>query len=102
VVAVTLHVLVSGGGTAVVQERRQLAGLSDEKTGQDATRARQAEAAAVIRAEHAQALAADESARIRADRQHALDRLTTATHARITALEETRDALRICAERAET
>jgi chromosome segregation ATPase len=70
--------------------------------GQDATRARQAEAAAVVRAEHAQATAADETARIRADHQHALDQLTTATNARITALEETRDALRIRAERAET
>ena len=69
---------------------------------QDATRARQAEAAAVVRAEHAQATAADETARIRADHQHALDQLTTATNARITALEETRDALRIRAERAET
>lgn len=68
---------------------------------QDATRARQGEAAAISRAEHAQAAAADETARIRADHQHALDQLTTATNARITALEETRDALRIRAERAE-
>ena len=36
------------------------------------------------------------------ERQHALDQLTTATNARITALEETRDALRIRAERGET
>jgi colicin import membrane protein len=69
---------------------------------QDANRARQAEAAAVVRAEHAQAAAADETARIRADHQHALDQLTAATNARITALEETRDALRIRAERAES
>jgi colicin import membrane protein len=69
---------------------------------QDATRARQAEAAAVVRAEHAQAAAADETSRIRADHQHALDQLTTATNARITALEETRDALRVRAERAES
>lgn len=72
-----------------------------EQAEQDAARARQAEAAAVTRAEHAQAAAADETARIRADPQQALDQLTAATNARITALEETRDALRIRAERAE-
>jgi colicin import membrane protein len=71
------------------------------QAGQDATRARKAEAAAISRAEHAQAAAADETARIRADHQHALDQLTTATSARITDLEETRDALRTRAERAE-
>jgi len=69
---------------------------------QDATRARHAETAAITRAEHAQATAADETARIRADHERALDQLTTATNARITALEETRDALRVRAERAET
>ena len=69
---------------------------------QDAARARQAEAAAVTRAEHAQAAAAAETARVRADHQHALDQLTAATTARVTALEETRDALRTRAERAET
>lgn len=69
---------------------------------QEATRARHAEAATITRAEHAQVAAADETARIRTDHQHALDQLTTATSARITALEETRDALRIRAERAET
>ena len=42
------------------------------------------------------------AARIRADHQHALEQLTTATNARITALEETRDALRVRAERAES
>ena len=68
---------------------------------QDANRARQTEAAAVTRAEHAQAAAAAETARIRADHQHALDQLTAATSARITALEETRDTLRTRAERAE-
>jgi len=72
-----------------------------EQAEHDTTRARQAEAAAIVRAEHAQAAAADETARIRADHQHALDQLTTATNAHITALEETRDALRIRAERAE-
>jgi chromosome segregation ATPase len=73
-----------------------------EQAEQDATRARQAEAAAITRAERAQAAAADETARIRADHHRALDQLTTATSARITALEETRDSLRIRAERAET
>jgi colicin import membrane protein len=73
-----------------------------EQAEQDAARARQAEAAAIIRAEHAQAAAADETARIRADHQHALDQLTTATSARLAALQETRDALRIRAERAES
>jgi colicin import membrane protein len=68
---------------------------------QDAARARQGEAAAVTRAEHAQVAEAEETARIRADHQHALDQLTAATSARIAALEETRDALRIRAERAE-
>ena len=68
---------------------------------QDADRARQAEAAAVARADHAQAAAADEAARIRADHHRALDQLTAATTARIAALEDTRDALRIRAERAE-
>ncbi len=69
---------------------------------QDTARARQAEAAAMARADHAQAAAADEIARVRADHERALDQLTAATSARITALEETRDALRIRAERAET
>jgi colicin import membrane protein len=73
-----------------------------EQAEQDTALARQAEAAATTRADHAQAAAADEIARIRADHQRALDQLTTATNARITALEETRDALRIRAERAET
>jgi hypothetical protein len=50
----------------------------------------------------AQAAAAEETARIRADHQRALDQLTAATNARIKAVEETRDALRIRAERAET
>ena len=53
-------------------------------------------------AEHAQAAAADETARIRADHQRSLDQLTTATNGRITALEETRDALRNRADRAES
>ena len=67
----------------------------------DAGRARQTEAAAVTRAERAQATATEETARIRSDHRHALNQLTAATDARITALEETRDALRVRAERAE-
>lgn len=80
-----------------VADAETRAGQAEE----DATRARHSEAAAVTRAEHAQAAAADETARIRADHRHALDQLTAATNARITALEETRDALRVRAERAE-
>ena len=68
---------------------------------QDATRARQVEAAAVTRAEHAQASAADETAHIRADHQQALENFANATNARINALEDTRHALRVRAERAE-
>jgi colicin import membrane protein len=74
------------------------------RTGQaehDAEQAHQAEVAAIEHAHHAQAAAAEETARIRADHQRALDQLTTATNARITALEETRDTLRSRAERAE-
>jgi colicin import membrane protein len=73
-----------------------------EQSERDATRARHAEAAAVTRAEHAQAAAADETVRMRADHRHSLDQFTAATNARITALEETRNALRIRAERAES
>ena len=45
---------------------------------------------------------AQETARIRTDHQRAPDQLTAATNARIKAVEETRDALRIRVERAET
>jgi vacuolar-type H+-ATPase subunit H len=72
-----------------------------EAAERDAGRARQTEAAAVARAERAQATATEETARIRSDHRHALNQLTAATDARITALEETRDALRVRAERAE-
>jgi chromosome segregation ATPase len=78
------------------------AGARAGQAEQDAARARQGEDAVITRAEHAQAAAADETARIRADHQHALEQLTAATSARITALEETRDALRIRADRAES
>ena len=62
---------------------------------------KRAVAAAVTRAERAQATAAEETARIRSDHRHALNQLTAAIDARITALEETRDALRVRAERAQ-
>jgi colicin import membrane protein len=68
---------------------------------QDAAKAHRVEVLAITRAEQAQAVAADETARIRADHAHAHAQLTEATSARIVALEETRDALRIRAERAE-
>jgi colicin import membrane protein len=71
------------------------------QAGQEADRAREGEAAAVTRARQDRADAAEETARIRADHQQALDQLTTATRAQITALEETRDALRVRADRAE-
>jgi colicin import membrane protein len=72
-----------------------------EQAEHDADQAHLAEVAAIEHAHHAQAAAAEETARVRADHQRALDQLTTATNARITALEETRDALRTRAERAE-
>ena len=68
---------------------------------QETARAQQAEAAAVQRADRAQAQAAEEVARIRADAQRERDELHAATDARLAALEETRAALRIRAERAE-
>ena len=82
---------------------RQVAGLTAraEQAEHDAEQAHQAEVAAIAHAHHAQAAAAEEAARIRADHRQALDQLTTATNARITALEETRDALKTRAERAE-
>jgi colicin import membrane protein len=67
----------------------------------DAEQAHLAEVAAIEHAHSAQAAAADEIARIRADHRQALDQFTAATSARITALEETRDALKTRAERAE-
>jgi colicin import membrane protein len=69
---------------------------------QDVERAREGEAAAITRSWQDRAAAAEETARIRADHQQALDQLTAASSAQITALEETRDALRVRAERAET
>jgi len=68
---------------------------------QESARAQQAEVAAAQRADRAQAQAAEEIARIRADAQRERDELHAATDARLAALEETRTALRIRAERAE-
>jgi colicin import membrane protein len=73
-----------------------------EQAEQDAAKAHRVEVLAITRAEHAQAAASEETARIRADHEHALAQLTEATSARLTALEETRDALRVRAERAES
>jgi len=72
-----------------------------EQAEHDAERAHQAEVAAIEHAHSAQAAAADEAARIRADHRQALDQLTIATTAHISALEEARDTLRVRAERAE-
>jgi hypothetical protein len=66
----------------------------------DREQADDAAAAAVTRMDELERELAE--TRIRADHQRSLDRLTTATKATITAIEETRDALRIRAERAET
>jgi hypothetical protein len=54
-----------------------------EQAEQESARARQAEPAAITRAEHAQAAAADETARIRADHQRSLDQLTTRGNQRL-------------------
>jgi colicin import membrane protein len=69
---------------------------------QEAARAQQSKAAAQQRADRAQAQAAEEITLVRADSQRERDELHAATHARLAALEETRTALRIRAERAET
>jgi colicin import membrane protein len=68
---------------------------------QETARAQQAEAAAIDRADRAQGQAAEETGRIRADAQRERDELHTATDARLAALEEARDSLRIRAGRAE-
>jgi len=68
---------------------------------QEAARAQQAETAAQQRADRAQAQAAEEIALVRADSRRERDEHRAATDARIAALEETRTALRIRAERAE-
>jgi colicin import membrane protein len=68
---------------------------------QEAARAQQAEAAAIERADRAQVQAAEEIGRIRTDAQRERDELHAATDARLAAIEEARDSLRIRAERAE-
>jgi colicin import membrane protein len=82
---------------------RQVANATSraEQAEHDAEQAHQAEVAAIEHAHQVQAATADEVARIRADHREALEQFTAATTARITALEETRDALRTRAERAE-
>ncbi len=72
-----------------------------EQAEHDAGQAHRAEVAAIEHAHQAQGAAADEVARIRADHRQALGQLSAATNARITALEEIRDALRVRADRAE-
>ena len=67
----------------------------------ETARAQQAGAAAIQRADRAQAQAAEETGRIRTDAQRERDELHAATDARLAALEEARDSLRIRAERAE-
>jgi colicin import membrane protein len=83
---------------------RQVADATSEvhRAEQEAARAQQGEAAAIQRADRAQAQAAEETSRVRADAQRERDELHEATRDRLAALEETRAALRIRAERAET
>ena len=68
---------------------------------QEAARAQQSETAAQQRADRAQAQAAEEIALVRADSRRERDEHRAATDARLAALEETRTALRVRAERAE-
>lgn len=90
-------------GQARAQAERQVA----EATGrarhaeQEAERAQQSETAAQQRADRAHAQAAEEIAQVRADSKRERDELHAATCAQLAALEETRTALRIRAERAE-
>jgi len=85
-----------GATRQVVEATSQL-----RRAEQETTRAQQGEAAAIKRADRAQAQAAEETSRIRADSQRERDELHAATAARLAALEEARDSLRIRAERAE-
>jgi colicin import membrane protein len=88
---------------AGAEAARQVADAASQlrRAEQDNARAQQAEATAVERADRAQAQTAGEIARIRDDAQRERDELHIATGARLAALEETRDSLRIRAERAE-
>ena len=90
-------------GQAREQAERQVTDATSRarQAAQEATRAQQAETAAQQRADRAQAQAAEEIAHVRADSPRERDEHRAATDARIAALEETRTALRIRAERAE-
>jgi chromosome segregation ATPase len=87
----------------VVEATRQVVEATSQlgRAEQETARAQQAEATAIQRADRAQAQAAEEISRIRADAQRERDDLHAATDARLAALEEARDSLRIRAERAE-
>ncbi|MGH3404848.1 MAG: hypothetical protein ACRDRJ_20425 [Streptosporangiaceae bacterium] len=90
-------------GQAREHAERQVADATDRTlhAEQEAARAQQSETAAQQRADRAQAQAAEEITLVRADSRRERDELHAATDARLTALEETRTALRIRAERAE-
>jgi colicin import membrane protein len=90
-------------GQAREQAERQVADATGRarQADQEAARAQQAETAAQQRADRAQAQAAEEIALVRADSRRERDEHRAATDARLAALEETRIALRIRAERAE-
>jgi colicin import membrane protein len=90
-------------GQAREHAERQVADAASraQHAEQETARAQQAEAAAQQRADRGQAQAADEIALVRADSQRERDELHAATDARLAALEETRTALRVRAERAE-
>ena len=90
-------------GQARDEASRQVAEAASQlrRAEQETARAQQAEAAAIERADRARAQAAEETARIRVDAQRERDELHAATDARLAALEEARDSLRIRAERAE-
>jgi colicin import membrane protein len=90
-------------GQAREQAERQVVDATSQArhAEQEAARAQQSETAAQQRADRAQAQAAEEIALVRADSRRERDEHRAATDARIAALEETRTALRIRAERAE-
>jgi colicin import membrane protein len=90
-------------GQARDEAARLVADATSElrRAGHETARAQRGEATAVQRADRAQAREAEEVARIRADAQREREKLHAATGARLAALEETRDALRVRAERAE-
>jgi len=91
----------------IEQAREEAARLVSDATSQlrraeqETQRSQQSEAAALQRADRAQAQDDEEIARIRADAQRERDELHAATDARLAALDEASTALRIRAERAE-